>query len=539
LLEMKRYPLFAVLPFLLAPQTSFSGEPLYVPDYTAVSPEEVTVARKLQPGLLTRLGESGFIVLDGAVAGTVVNCALEASCPGESLRTLPSRLALVVSIASRNGTLSARVQVYDRGDPLPVDDYAVTIEAGHEGAFFDQVVRGLRDVLRLGHSAPAAMIEQAEALTVGSRQDDPIVVLLDEEGVMDEEGPINIVPAAPLDLDFSDEEQAITPAAAMAIDLGDSGPKRFELNEDELQVAPAPVPPAPAPDPLPVTPASAPTPLPVTPAPAPTPLRTLDRSEMTIDEILQDTGVELKHVNGAEKHLKASGLDPRDWVYKFTPHAGRVVVEVRGGVANGDVDRAADLRIALVDGEQVSSWYQESPAAASRLRGALYFGYAPFAAMDFGVVIGIQYGFRALTTGWSVNTDTGIEEAVSDVSIVQAAQGYVQPRARAYLVHLGPLKPYLVVGADFRVLDKYDLDQPDGLQYPSPPASSYPGLMAGGGLLLDPSPIVGVFVESSYSQYFGTRSALVQNGDWEGTVPAPRGYGQNAIAVVAGLQFRM
>jgi hypothetical protein len=244
-------------------------------------------------------------------------------------------------------------------------------------------------------------------------------------------------------------------------------------------------------------------------------------------------------VRGAEEHLQKSGLDPRDWVYKVSPHAGRVIIEIRGGVGNGDVDRVADLRIGISDGEQISSWYQESPAVASRARGGLYFGYAPVTAVDVGVLFGIQYGFRALTTGWSNGGPTEFEETISDVSIVQAAQGYIQPRVRAYVVHLGPLKPFVLLGADFRVLDKYDLQQPDGLEYPSPPAATYPGILGGGGLMLDPSPIIGVFLESTYSQYFGYRAAVSQSGEWVGFVPDVPTYGQNAVAVTAGLQFRL
>lgn len=528
------------------PAVAHSVEPLYVPDYTAVSTTEAAAARTLQPGLIARLAQSGFLVIDGAraanvVGGNIANCSLQYTCPGEPLGLLPAQLALVISIAARGGNLSANIQVYDRADPIPLDDYSMTVESGFEDAFYDQVVRGLRDVIRLVKSATPEMVAQAQSLVGVTSTSTPVVVFLDDNPRLAEQDELTrIVPAAPLDLDFVDEPdvQEITPSAPMTIDLGEVNPtplKRFELDQDALEVGPqnsaAPAPVAPAPLPIEPVAASAPS--------APVPLRTIDRSEMTIEEILQDTGIELKHVDGAEAHLKKSGMDPRDWVFKFSPHAGRVIVELRGGVANGDVDRAADLRIALDGGEQVSSWFQESPVAASRLRGALYFGYAPFTAIDLGVAVGIQYGFRALTTGWSTEADAGLEETVSGVSIVQAAQGYIQPRARAYLVHLGPLKPFVVVGADFRVLDKYDLDQPDGLQYPSPPAATYPGILGGGGVLLDPSPIVGVFLESTYSQHFGVRAQTIQTGEWSGSVPAIRGYGQSTVSVVAGLQFRL
>ncbi|MBT3220151.1 MAG: hypothetical protein HN348_13770 [Proteobacteria bacterium] len=258
-----------------------------------------------------------------------------------------------------------------------------------------------------------------------------------------------------------------------------------------------------------------------------------------LSDLLQDTGIKPRHVLGSEKHLRKLQKDPRDWLFAASPHAGRFTVEVRVGVGIGDVDRHADVRVDLEDTVQTSDWFQEGPTNSARVRGGLYLGYAPTTYLDIGVLTGLQYGVRALTTGWAQISDSGTTVDSSGIQQVQAVQIYVQPRLRAYMVPVGPAKPYAFAGVELRIFDAYKIEQPDELQYPIPPAGLVAGPLGGLGLMIDPGPIVGFFAEGSFTYHLGVRSAAAEKGSWSGiveTVPMGVHY---TIGVAGGVQFRL
>ena len=95
-----------------------------------------------------------------------------------------------------------------------------------------------------------------------------------------------------------------------------------------------------------------------------------------------------------------------------------------------------------------------------------------------------------------------------------------------------------MVAGDLRVFDKYKITSTT-IQYPEPEAGVIPGVTAGGGLLVDPGPIVGFFLEGNYTRHFGLRAAAAETGDfWEERPPAPNG-SMATVAVVGGVQFRL
>src|SRR4029079_9441656 len=102
---------------------------------------------------------------------------------------------------------------------------------------------------------------------------------------------------------------------------------------------------------------------------------------------------------------------------------------------------------------QINSWYEEGPVPARRVRGDLFVGYAPATMFDFGLLVGIQYGHRGLSTGVEVVDPTGsfVSEQVDDLADIQAISFYLQPRVRLYMVPLGPAKPFVFTGADLRI----------------------------------------------------------------------------------------
>lgn len=260
--------------------------------------------------------------------------------------------------------------------------------------------------------------------------------------------------------------------------------------------------------------------------------------------ILEGTGITPRHLLGAEGSFRKSGLDPRDWVYKATPHAGRMVFEIRAGIAMGDTDRLAQLRIETFEGEQTNSWYQEGPTPGRRVRGDGYIGFAPATMFDVGVLAGVQYGQRALSTGVVVVDAEGVEidEEIADSRDISAINFYLQPRARVYLVPLGPVKPFLFTGADIRVFDAYHIDQSGGRVFPAPDGGVIPGWVGGGGMMIDPGPIVGLFAEGMYIRHFGELSAPRQYNDG---APWPHDYqplgltSGVTVGVTGGVQFRL
>ncbi|MCA9571697.1 MAG: hypothetical protein KC656_27855, partial [Myxococcales bacterium] len=264
-----------------------------------------------------------------------------------------------------------------------------------------------------------------------------------------------------------------------------------------------------------------------------------------IRKSLEGTGLRYRHVMGVEQSLRNSDLDPREWLYKATPHAGRFIVEARLGLGNGDVDRQADVRV-VMDGtaQTPSAYYMEAPRAGKSVRGGVYAGYAPIAFLDIGAFFGLQYGKRFFTTGIEQLQDGTFLQAPEQT--VPAAQIVIQPRARVYLIPTGIAKPYVAVGPDFRIFDDYKVVQPDNVLYPIPIGGMVPGALGAGGLLIDPSPIVGFFAEFGYIRHFGGRAKAGEkvypvdpNTVWDHERPAAPKANASTIAIELGAQFRL
>jgi hypothetical protein len=253
---------------------------------------------------------------------------------------------------------------------------------------------------------------------------------------------------------------------------------------------------------------------------------------LTLEQKLEKAGLDPRHIVGCKASFGEWDGPPLEWLFQQTPHAGRFTVEVRGGYGLGDVDRHADSRVYL-DGSG-EDWFQEGPRAGQRPRGALYLGYAPTTWVDLGAELGLQYGHRTLSTGLIEGGSTG---AVLDAE-VQAVQAWVRPQVRFYVVPLGIIKPFVYVGADVRAFDVYKIT-PGSVTFPAPPGGVVPGAGGGGGLMLDPGPIVGFFVEGGYTRHFGTRAAAAQLGDRPDDAPPPPNGTLATTQLTGGVQFRL
>lgn len=499
-----------------APSVAAASEPVLVPDFSSGTTEDWVVTNMVQSLVVNRLVSDGHIVITSEVAGRVVPpdqlgaCGPSPTCPQAVLPSLPARLAVVVTTWRNAGQLAGRVELFLVGTDLPAQVVDVPVVAGNEQIFASEVSRLTAAILQQIGPSPDGVLMAAARLIAGQPvQAAPVPVVAPAPVVAPTPLPQPVVIARPVE------------------DPDDVAPL-----DDLDDPAPNPARPRPAPAPVPTVRAkkgdgSAP-------------------HEGPLDPILADTGVHRRNLVGSERPFRKSGLDPRDWMYRAMPHAGRLVIQVSSGLAIGDVERTGVFLVERSSGAQTNAFFEEGPAAARRVRGDLFLGYAPATMFDFGVQAGLQYGARTITTG-VIDVDAQgelVQARIEDPITAAAVELYVQPRVRAYLVPLGPAKPYVFTGADLRVFDSYDIAPSGELVYLVPPAGMSPGWIGGGGLMIDPSPIVGLFAEGSYTRYFGVRSMPYQQQSptlWgHPGVVAPLPTTQGITVVVSGgVQFRL
>ncbi|MEN0068182.1 MAG: hypothetical protein AAGA48_39030 [Myxococcota bacterium] len=476
---------------------AFGAEPLFVPSFTPNTPDEAALARQLEQAVVAQLQKDGHIVIDAGVASTVVppsaidRCAVLPTCPSEVLPQLPARFSVVARIDRlSDGTILGHVEYYQtaRKEAIRITDASVARDEGQP--FAEEVARTTAEVI--GETGPStdAMRDAARKLIADAK----------------------------------------TPAPA-------------------------------APSPAPEAPSEAPPDLPTeTPTPEPTedPKTEETKPEMMagprgdgsephtlpIDELIAGTSVKRRYLIGAERHFKKSGLDPRDYMYVATPHAGRVTIEVRAGFGSGDINRQARLRAEVTDAEQTNAWYREGPAAGQSFRGELVVGYAPATFIDIGVLFGLQYGERIVTNGvyTTFAESDQVEQRSSRADETLSLNVYLQPRLRVFLVPFGPAKPFLVGGVEVRFFDGYPIAQPEEVTYLLPESGFVPGGVFGGGMMIDAGPIVGLFAEATYTRHFGLRSAPFEDtsvGPWDYTESPFNATDSATIAINGGVQFRL
>ena len=460
---------------LLASVPALAGEPVLVPDFTPGTVSDFTLASLLQESTYDALAKAGHVVLTSEVVEPIVGDTLDACADDPEC----PRAAL--------GRLPAR--------------FGVVVRVRREGS----------DVL-----ADVALFEQTGADPIESRT-------FEVEG-----GNEALFGREVADL-IDNMAKVMGPADAGALisaaKLITAWEARVEA-ADNAEAGPA--------EPDPVEPADRPG-QPVEPGPVVTPSEPLT-PEARVDAALAETDFAGRHLLGVEQHFIDSGLDIRDWNAKATPHAGRVIIEVRGGLGIGDVDRLANVRTTVTGDEQVR-WFQEQPTEGERVRGELFVGYAPSAWFDVGLLLGLQYGSRTLNSGWSDDLGNG----ASSEDSVQAVQFDLQPRIRLYPLRTGVAKPYVFAGASLLVFDRWRISPVENIVYEEPPGGLVPGPVGGLGLLVDPSPVVGLFIEGAFTLHTGIRSKAAQNSMDQRPPDAPDAQDSagRTIVVSGGVQFRL
>ena len=472
---------------------SQAAEPVFVPDFTPGTNEEFAVTVMLQGLVVDQLLKDGNVVLTNDVvkpilgADRVNGCAVRPECPADLLPELPTRLAVVAKIERMGGTLVGDVGLFQVGTSAPSESLYLAIASGNEHLFATDVSKAVQTLLGKMGPSPESVVVAAARLIAGQPAPAPTVTGTPAPG---------------------------TPGT--------------------------PVPGTPAP--------GAPVPGGAVPAPVPNvvsraPIKRYDGSTPhteEIDKIIEGTGVSRRHLLGAEGAFRKSGLDARDWIYRAMPHAGRVIFEVRAGIGLGDTDRIADVYVEREGGDPTNSWFQEGPAPNRRVMGGVFVGFAPATMIDVGILAGPQYAERTLTTGLiDVEEGAVVNQQAEEQGQINALNVYVQPRVRGYLVPLGPAKPFLFTGLDLRIFNAYEI----GAElYPEPPGGTIPGWVGGGGMMIDPGPIVGFFAEGMYIRHFGQLSKARSqslNGPWAHDIQPLDSTSSITVGVTGGVQFRL
>ncbi len=457
-------------------------EVILVPEFTPGTTSEFSLAFMLQERVIEALESAGNVVLTGdmvePIVGPLIACADVEACPVNELRKLPARFALVVRVVRTEGIITAEYSVVDRASGNSMEKGKLLVVPGQE------------------QDAVSRMVTAAESYTE------------------------SLGPISPEEL-----------ASAQGIVTESKAPKVPPPEKD-------PVPPLVPPEGDPVGERKDPVGPPIEDPPSEPALDPL-AAKSDFEKRLEEAGLQPRHLLGAKKSFNKTKLPPRKWFFRNSPHAGRLIIEVRGGIGLGDVDRAADVRAyGATDGDtwtQTGDWFQEGPKKNLRVRGGVYVGYAPVTFLDVGTVIGVQYGQRTLTTAYY----SGSEASDPSTDVVAAVQMYAQPQVRFTIVPLGAVKPYLYVGADLRIFDGYQIVDPVDVDYPEPPFGFVPGALGGGGICFDPSPIVGICFDGAYTRHFGIRADAAQAGDPPPDAPeAPRGT-EGTVGVTGGVQFRL
>jgi hypothetical protein len=215
-----------------------------------------------------------------------------------------------------------------------------------------------------------------------------------------------------------------------------------------------------------------------------------------------------RHALGSLGQLDASGLSLDEWVAETRSHAGRLVLELGGGIGVGDVSRSADLHVDVDDTLTVSTaWFQEGPASGAGGRLSLSVGYAPLTWFEPALGIGLQLGRRDVETSWS------LEGEVQEVGRAEggAVQLLLTPRARFYVPPTGIAKPFVEVGAELRFFDGYDIASTT-FAYLEPPGGVVVGPQGGVGWLVDPVRAVGFLIEGTFTWHTGLRAGPAEDG---------------------------
>jgi hypothetical protein len=276
---------------------------------------------------------------------------------------------------------------------------------------------------------------------------------------------------------------------------------------------------------------------PVAPPQPPAPDPELEFDEPDVEPIgPPDVDLAPRLYTGSRGAYEAREGRAEDWYRKQSPHAGRFIVQLRGGLAHSDINRSATSLLATDGSEVTAAAWLEGPIKGVGGRLEALIGYAPATMIDFGVLLGVDVARDTVVLGYMREgepAEIGAPETFSSVRVG------VQPRIRLFPVTLGAIKPYLLVGAEAGFIKTWSFEVTDAQPFPRPPGGTRWSVVGGAGISLDPHPRVGILLEAAVHYHLGDVAKVRTNGVLVGDAPAaPVGSGF-AIVPIAGLELRL
>jgi hypothetical protein len=249
-----------------------------------------------------------------------------------------------------------------------------------------------------------------------------------------------------------------------------------------------------------------------------------------------------RYLVGLRRAYEARDDEAMAWYQRKAPHAGRFVLEVRGGIGHADVNRLAVSLLGPADQDPRQATWYEGPRKGVGGRVDLFVGYAPTSWFDLGVIAGLWIAKDQITVGYQSDNAS---PTTSPAVLFTAPRASIQPRTRFWLVQTGIAKPYLGVGVDLTFVGSWrftpEASSPGGpvepFQHPS--AGLVVSPVGSLGLSIDVDPHVGIVLDGSFLYRTGPLSRNRQAGTLVGTPPALESPAGFTIAPTLGLQFRL
>lgn len=518
---------FVGLLFRAAPA---AAQPLLVPEFVAEERQDLALAYLLYDQAVQQLRDGGYEVIDGEVlrerqGADAEECAFNRACPGVLFARWRVDLALVGDVRYTGGNLMLRVGIFHRDSERPLEVFDEVVAQGREQAVVALLVRRVDVHARGGggsaSSAAADRAREAELMRLEEQRLAEEARRAEEERRYEEDAAARR--AEEERLRREEEERAEVERRWQEEQARIAEERRREEEEEERRRMDA--------------------------------LTALDdedeeepdvRSESSsresrdreeAEEADRSEMARAREIDKAERlaareadaesreRTRSAAEDDED---RYSRHR-QVYIEVQGGYGLGDTDRTYDVRVAL-DADTLESTDVDEYDALSRAAGGtggIAVGYTPLPFLEAGVFLGLQGGRKYLSAGWATFDETiQVEEDVEVFDPVSAWQFVAEPRVRVLALPRFIVKPYGLVGLNFRVFDSYAVPDLTTVDYPNRPGLARVGATVGAGVGIDPNQRFGAFVEAPFvfqltgREPYSVESSLFSAEDPSGGYPA-------------------
>lgn len=490
---------FALMCLMLFPSLAAARDVVFVPDVIAEDPLWSLEATELQEAAIDAFEASDLVVLRPQQVETIIGplvrtCpeAQRAGCTGDALMSLPVRVGVLLSVKTIDNKPFLSVSILEQSDPMPLREMTQPLMVEEMGRQMLRLSLFAYDVFDEIGPSPPSMVANAERLQKASEpapeptrrdefsfdEDIPGGLSLDDESLLDEGFGDDI------DFDGALEDTSFDPASRSA-SVVETGDRRTVVSPPAREISLAP-----------------------------------------------------KHTLGARKNLSKWAGSDGEWLAARRPHGGRVILELRGGGGFLGVDRQLDV-LGLKDpanpGFFTQTLAQDGPVSGGGFRTAIFFGGAPSANVDLGVLGEAQFGRQKIRLGYMAD---GLPPELGEASFRMAPTFAVHGRMRVYPLHLGLAKVYMLASGGVAFVPDYAFTVTSGEPYPQPRGGIRPEVGGGAGVVFDPTPRFGILIEMAAIGQLGEFAGERFIGAGVGIQPTPIEVLPVRLNLDVGLQMR-